>query len=55
MGLEEKPGSFLKVFQKFGEPGGYEFNYRLGDATRANVYVGIEVESDIDAENLFEV
>jgi threonine dehydratase len=54
VGLEEKPGSFLKFSRNLGSRAVTEFNYRLGDATRANVYVGIEVESDIDAENLFE-
>ena len=54
VGLEEKPGSFLKFSRDLGSRAVSEFNYRLGDATRANVYVGIEVESGIDAENLFE-
>ena len=54
VGLEEKPGSFLKFSRNLGSRAVTEFNYRLGDATRANVYVGIEVESGIDAENLFE-
>ncbi len=51
--MEEKPGSFLKFARNLGSRAVTEFNYHLVDATRANVYVGIEVESGMDAENLF--
>jgi len=52
VGLEEKRGSFLEFSRNLGSRAVMEFNYRLGDSTLANVYVGIEVESGMDAENL---
>ena len=52
VGLEEKRGSFLEFSRNLGSRAVTDFNYRLRDSTLANVYVGIEDESGMDAENL---
>lgn len=50
--LPEKPGSFLKFVEKIGKRSVTEFNYRMNDAEKAHVFVGISVKSAADRAEL---
>ncbi len=41
--IPETPGSFLRFCQTIGQRSVTEFNYRFGDATRARIFVGLEL------------
>ncbi len=49
VGIPEQPGSFRKLCALFGHRAVTEFNYRLGDAERAHVFVGVGVSGREDA------
>lgn len=50
--IPEEPGSFLKLITKIGKRSVTEFNYRMNDAAKAHVFVGISVKSDGDRKEL---
>lgn len=43
VGIEEKPGSFKKFSKALGKHNITEFNYRLGNAKMARIFVGVEI------------
>ena len=43
--IPETPGSFLRFCQAIGKRGVTEFNYRYADATRARIFVGLELRA----------
>ncbi len=50
--IPEQPGSFRKLCALIGQRAVTEFNYRLGDAERAQVFVGIAISSRDDARRI---
>ncbi|MDO9478689.1 MAG: threonine ammonia-lyase, biosynthetic [Pseudohongiella sp.] len=41
--IDEKPGSFRRFSQTLGRRNVTEFNYRFGDTTAAQIFVGVEI------------
>ncbi len=52
--VPEKPGSFRKFCSLLGNRNITEFNYRYGSATRAHVFVGVQVHSRAESLRLVE-
>tara|TARA_R110000787_G_scaffold147742_5_gene261609 strand:- start:14492 stop:16003 length:1512 start_codon:yes stop_codon:yes gene_type:complete len=50
--IPEKPGSFRKFCRALSQRMVTEFNYRYADNREAHIFVGIQVGSDVDRENL---
>ena len=46
--IPERPGSFLRFCEALGARSVTEFNYRYGDATRAQIFVGVEISHGRD-------
>ena len=53
--IPERPGSFLRFCQLIGKRSITEFNYRYSDASKAQIFVGIELSGgDEERESLFQ-
>ncbi len=50
--IPEKPGSFKLFCMSLNKRNITEFNYRMGDSTKAHIFVGLEVSSDNDRFSL---
>ena len=50
--IPERPGSFRKFCQLIHRRMITEFNYRMGDPDQAHIFVGMQVESDRDRDEL---
>lgn len=50
--IPEEPGSFLRLISTIGRRNVTEFNYRMNDAAKAHVFVGISVKSAEDRKVL---
>jgi threonine dehydratase len=50
--MPEQRGSFRKFCELVGDRSVTEFNYRISDAVRAHVFVGIQVSSPTEPEKL---
>ncbi|MEA3299319.1 MAG: threonine ammonia-lyase, biosynthetic [Pseudomonadota bacterium] len=50
--IPEQPGSFRKFCQLVHRRMITEFNYRVGDPAQAHIFVGVQVESDRDRDDL---
>src|SRR5579871_4504155 len=50
--IQERPGSFRKFCQALGERNITEFNYRMGDPTRAHVFLGVSTRDDAEHRRL---
>ncbi|MDO4635994.1 MAG: threonine ammonia-lyase, biosynthetic [Lautropia sp.] len=50
--IPEQPGSFLQFCRLVGTHNVTEFNYRIADASRAHVYVGIQIEGRAEAQQI---
>jgi threonine dehydratase len=50
--IPERPGSFKRFCQLIHRRMITEFNYRMGDPERAHIFVGVQVDSDQDREDL---
>jgi threonine dehydratase len=53
--IPERPGSFLTFCERIGRRQVTEFNYRLSDAERAHVFVGLEVTNREESKRLIEL
>jgi threonine dehydratase len=53
--IPERPGSFLTFCERIGRRQVTEFNYRLADAQRAHVFVGLEVANREESRRLVEL
>ena len=50
--IPEKPGSFKTFCAALSKRNITEFNYRMGDPAQAHIFVGVQVSSDSDREQL---
>jgi len=50
--IPEKPGSFKSFCMSLNKRNITEFNYRMGDSTKAHIFVGLQVSSDNDRFSL---
>ncbi|MGE4369017.1 MAG: threonine ammonia-lyase, biosynthetic [Burkholderiaceae bacterium] len=50
--LPEERGSFLRLCEAVGNRGVTEFNYRISDADKAHVFVGLQIASAAEPEKL---
>ncbi|MAT51925.1 MAG: hypothetical protein CMK32_12155 [Porticoccaceae bacterium] len=50
--IPERPGSFKSFCALLHKRMVTEFNYRIGDATQAHIFVGVQVASDEDRDQL---
>ncbi len=52
--IPESPGSLKKLCEKLGDRSLTEFSYRMADGTKAQIFIGIEVDGPDDQNNLIE-
>ncbi len=52
--LPEEPGSFRRFCELVGQRNVTEFNYRMGDAHAAHVFVGVQIQRASESEELAE-
>lgn len=52
--IPEQRGSFLRLCEAIGDRAVTEFNYRISDAQRAHVFVGLQIKSAAETEMLAE-
>jgi len=50
--IPERPGAFRQLCASLGSRNVTEFNYRMGDASRAVVFVGFQVRDELESTNL---
>ncbi|MEN9225413.1 MAG: threonine ammonia-lyase, biosynthetic [Thermostichus sp. HHBFW_bins_43] len=50
--IPEQRGSFLKFCTCIGQRNLTEFNYRIADAHEAHIFVGLQVQDRVDAQNI---
>jgi len=50
--IPEKRGSFMRLCEAVGRRNVTEFNYRISDADKAHVFVGLQIRSEAEIEKL---